>query len=68
MNSLNSSFSDRMTERATTSKLLNNFLTHTVTFTISCLTCTHHTHIHAHMNVNTYTYYFDLKAKKMYEG
>ena len=54
MNSLNSSFSDRMTERATTSKLLNNFfiLTHTSHSQTLC----RFTHIHVHISTQALTH------------
>ena len=71
MNSLNSSFSDRMTERATTSRLLNNFfiLTHThVTLTNSLPVYPHsctHKHRHSHILITSHVFYFDLKAKNM---
>ena len=71
MNSLNSSFSDRMTERATTSKLLNNFfiLTQThVTLTNSLPVYPHsytHKHRHSHILITSHVFYFDLKAKNM---
>ena len=69
MNSLNSSFSDRMTERATTSKLLNNFfiLTHTSHSQTLC----RFTQIHLHISTLTLTHtethsYTDTRALYSY--
>ena len=54
-----------MTERATTSKLLNNFFIHTRCIHTLFLTGTNaHTNTHELLHIATHIFYFDLKAKE----